>query len=250
MGSEMCIRDRNTGGLIPDPISGYYLAAAILVALNHRQRTGEGQRIDAAMIEAVAVQLGDAMLEFDGNGHLRTPSGNRHPQIAPHNVYRAKGDDWLAIAAETDSAFSSLAQLAGISDERFASMALRKENEGALDDAIAKWTANVDANVTAIELCSLGIAAARVEPFEAIYQEPNPQFLARDFLRPITHPESGTHFMPMVPWVFQNTARGTITHAPCFGQHSREVFEEELSVSPEEYQELEELGITGTERLR
>ena len=238
-----------TGGLIPDPISGYYLAAAILVALNHRQRTGEGQRIDAAMIEAVAVQLGDAMLEFDGNGHLRAPSGNRHPQIAPHNVYRAKGDEWLAIAAETDTAFSSLAQLAGINDDRFASMALRKENEDALDDVIAKWTANVDAHATASQLCSLGIAAARVESFEAIYQEPSPQFLARDFLRPVTHPESGTHFMPMVPWVFENTARGTISHAPCFGQHSREVFDEELGVGPEEYQELEELGITGTERL-
>ena len=241
---------QNTGGLIPDPISGYYLAAAILVALNHRQRTGEGQRIDAAMIEAVAVHLGDAMLEFDGNGHLRTPSGNRHPRIAPHNVYRTTGDVWLAIAAETDAAFSALAQLAGINDDRFASMALRKTNERALDDAISEWAANVDADATAVELCRLGIAAARVEPFEEIYQKPNPQFLARDFLRPITHPESGTHFMPMVPWVFHSTARGTITHAPCFGQHSREVFEEELGVSPEEYQELEELGITGTERLR
>ena len=241
---------QNTGGLIPDPISGYYLTAAILAALYHRQRTGEGQRIDAAMIEAVAVQLGDAMLEFDGNGNLRGPNGNHHPRIAPHNVYRTKGDSWLAIAAETDKAFSALAQLAGINDDRFASMALRKSNESALDEAISKWAANVDADATAVELCRLGIAAARVEPFEAIYQEPNPQFVARDFLRPITHPESGTHYMPMVPWLYQDTPRGTITHAPCFGQHSRVVFEEELGVGLEEYKELEELGITGTERLR
>ena len=72
-------------------------------------------------------------------------------------------------------------------------MALRKSNESALDEAISKWAANVDADATAVELCRLGIAAARVEPFEEIYQEPNPQFVARDFLRPITHPESGTH---------------------------------------------------------
>ena len=241
---------QNTGGLIPDPISGYYLTAAIIAALNHRQRTGEGQRIDAAMIEAVAVQLGDAMLEFDGNGNLRGPSGNHHPRIAPHNVYRTKGDSWLAIAAETDEAFSSLAHIAGINEERFATMALRKTNESALDEAISKWAANVDADATAVELCRLGIAAARVEPFEEIYQEPNPQFVARDFLRPITHPESGTHYMPMVPWLYQDTPRGTITHAPCFGQHSRVVFEEELGVGLEEYKELEELGITGTERLR
>ena len=241
---------QNTGGLIPDPISGYYLTATILAALNHRQRTGEGQRIDAAMIEAVAVQLGDAMLEFDSNGNLRGPSGNHHPRIAPHNVYRTKGDFWLAIAAETDKAFSALAQLAGINDDRFASMALRKSNESALDEAISKWAANVDADATAVELCRLGIAAARVDPFEEIYQEPNPQFVARDFLRPIKHPESGTHYMPMVPWLYQDTPRGTITHAPCFGQHSRVVFEEELGVGLEEYKELEELGITGTERLR
>ena len=241
---------QNTGGLIPDPISGYYFAAAILAALNHRQRTGEGQRIDAAMIEAVAVQLGDAMLEYDGNSHLRTPSGNHHPRIAPHNVYQAKGDSWLAIAAETDEAFSSLAQLAGIRDERFATMALRKTNESSLDEAIGAWVSDVDADAMAAELCSLGVAAARVEPFEEIYHEPSPQFVARGFLQPITHPESGTHYMPMVPWVFQNTSRGHITHAPCFGQHSREVFEEELGVGSAEYRELEELGITGTERLR
>ena len=241
---------QNTGGLIPDPISGYYLTAAILAALNHRQRTGEGQRIDAAMIEAVAVQLGDAMLEFDGNGNLRGPSGNHHPRIAPHNVYRTKGDSWLAIAAETDEAFSSLAHIAGINEERFATMALRKTNESALDECIAGWALGVDADAMATELGRLGIAAARVEPFEEIYQEPNPQFVARDFLRPITHPESGTHYMPMVPWLYQDTPRGTITHAPCFGQHSRVVFEEELGVGLEEYKELEELGITGTERLR
>ena len=241
---------QNTGGLIPDPISGYYLTAAILAALNHRQRTGEGQRIDAAMIEAVAVQLGDAMLEFDGNGNLRGPSGNHHPRIAPHNVYRTKGDSWLAITAETDEAFSSLAHIAGINEERFATMALRKTNESALDESIAAWALGVDADAMATELGRLGIAAARVEPFEEIYQEPNPQFVARDFLRPITHPESGTHYMPMVPWLYQDTPRGTITHAPCFGQHSRVVFEEELGVGLEEYKELEELGITGTERLR
>ena len=241
---------QNTGGLIPDPISGYYLAAAILAALIHRQRTGEGQRIDASMIEAVAVQLGDAMLEFDGNGNLRGPSGNHHPRIAPHNVYQTKDNDWLAIAAQTDEAFSSLAKLAGITDERFATMALRKTNESALDEAVAAWASGVDADAMATELGCLGIAAARVEPFEEIYQKPNPQFAARDFLRPITHPESGTHYMPTVPWVFQNTPRGTITHAPCFGQHSREVFEEELGIGPKEYRELEELGITGTERLR
>ena len=71
----------NTGGLIPEPISGYYFAAAILTALNHRERTGRGQRIDAAMMEAVAVQVGDAVMELDATGRVRRPQGNRHPKF-------------------------------------------------------------------------------------------------------------------------------------------------------------------------
>ena len=86
----------NTGGLIPDPISGYYLTAAILAALHHRKRTGVGQRIDAAMLEAVAVQMGDAVMEFDANGTVRAPTGNQHPRFAPHGVFACANDEWIA----------------------------------------------------------------------------------------------------------------------------------------------------------
>ena len=77
-----------TGGLIPDPISGYYLAAAILVAINHRKQTGIGQRIDASMMESVAVQLGDAVMEYSANGIIRKPSGNTHPDVGLQGIFK------------------------------------------------------------------------------------------------------------------------------------------------------------------
>ena len=87
----------NTGGLIPDPISGYYLAAAILVAINHRKQTGIGQRIDASMMESVAVQLGDAVMEYSTNGIIRKPSGNTHPDVGLQGIFETVDGQWLAL---------------------------------------------------------------------------------------------------------------------------------------------------------
>ena len=112
---------QNTGGLIPDPISGYYFAGAILAALNHRERTGEGQRIDLSMIESVAVQMGDAILEYSGNGKIRRPTGNKHPRIAPHGIYPTADDQWIVIAIDDDAVFSRFAeesQASGKNDSR------------------------------------------------------------------------------------------------------------------------------------
>ncbi len=252
----------NTGGLIPDPISGYTLAAAILAALNHRKRTGVGQRIDAAMLEAVAAQTGDAMLECDVNGALREPAGNRHPRFAPHGVYacspgsdadEAMGGEWIAVAAETDAAFERLARHIGqpqlAQDERFAANAARKANEEALDAILAAWFAGRDAEKEAEALARLGVCAAKCAAFKPIYANSTAQFDARRFLVPVTHPESGTHLLPVLPWRMAGTPEVAVRHAPRFGEHSQEVFAQELGIGEDEYRELVALQVTGTERV-
>ncbi len=236
----------NTGGLIPDPISGYYFAAAILTALNHRERTGRGQRIDAAMIEAVAAQVGDAVMELDAAGRIRRPQGNRHPKFAPHGVYRAAGDSWIAIGVETEAAWRALAGHMEVDDLRFADFASRKANEEALDGMIARWCAKLDAEETAAALSGLGVCAATVSPFDALYEDPSPNFRERGFTVPVTHPESGTHFLPLAPWLLSARTRPPTRYSPRFGEHSREVLRTELGITDAEYEELEALGVTGT----
>ena len=251
----------NTGGLIPDPISGYTLATAILAALNHRRRTGVGQRIDAAMLEAVAAQVGDAIVEYDANGDIRAPGGNRHPRYAPHGVYacRPSADEdpaareWIAVAAETDSAFRQLAAHIGNSelatDPRFATNAERKRNEDALDAVLAAHFASKDAAAEAETLGRLGVCAAKCEPFKPVYANASEQFAARRFLVPVTHPESGTHLLPVLPWKMATTPDIDVAYAPRFGEHSREVFAEELGMDDAQYEQLVALQITGTERV-
>ena len=240
---------QNTGGLIPDPISGYYFAGSILAALNHREKTGEGQRIDLSMIESVAVQMGDAMLEYSANGKIRKPSGNKHPRYAPHGVYATADSQWIVIAIDNDDTFAQFAKAAEIVDKRFASAKNRKKHEEALNATIQEWASNTRSMEAVTLLHSVGATSCKVREFLDIYRTPSTQYTFRDFLRAVSHPQSGTHFMPTNPWIYKRTAKGDIRHSPCFGQHSEEFLREELGISSDEYRDLEEKGITGTTHI-
>ena len=239
----------NTGGLIPDPISGYYFAAAILAALHHRARTGVGQRVDAAMIEAVAVQVGDAIMEFDANGTVRRPSGNRHPRHAPHGVYRTGDGECVALAVESDAVWAAVAERLSIDDPRYRGAAGRKAHETEIDALVGAWCGTRRAEELVDAFTGLGAAAARVASFQDVYADPCPQFRERGFMAPVTHPETGTHYLPSGPWTFSGASMPPLSYAPRFGEHSAQVLREELEIRAGEYDELVRLGVTGTTRM-
>ena len=243
----------NTGGLIPDPISGYYLAASIVSAMHYRKQTGKGQRIDSSMMESVAIQFGDALLEYAVNGHIRKPSGNKHPDIAPHGFFQSQDDKWIAIAAENDDAFQNLCQFLNrddlANDVRFKSGAERKSHEPELNKILQKTIKSEFHSSDVKKMQSLGIHAAQSDGFLEIYKAPNPQFLHRKFMQEIDHPEAGSHLLPTMPWSLKHTKKQKNRPAPCFGEHSQEVFFEELGMSEDEYLDLVNLNITGTERV-
>lgn len=242
-------RGMNTGGLFPDPIGGYFLVATILAALEHRDRTGEAQRVDLSMMEAVAAVVGDALVEYDATGRKPRPLGNHHPRIAPHNTYRTKGDDWLALAAETEAEWDALRAVVGnahLEESRFAGPGLRKENEEELDSILRAWFAERDASEAERVLNDAGVCAARVVPLSEIYSRPDPHFAAAGFIARIDHPEAGPTWLPGRPWRFSAAPSEPIRPAPCVGQHSREVFAQELGMTDAEYEALVASGVTGT----
>ena len=239
----------NTGALLPDPTAGYYFAAAILAALCRRESEGGPIRIDAAMQEIVALQVGDAVLEYEANGVVRRPGGNRHPRHAPHNFYPAMDGEWLALAAESDEAFAALAAHIGrpelAADDRFATEPARKANEAALDAIVGAWCAGQDADRAEADLAAIGVCAARAARLSECFGAPSPQFLERGYLQRVTHPESGTHWMPVGPWRLGGQAIPTPSAAPCFGEHSREILAQELGLGDAAYEELLAAGVTG-----
>ena len=244
-------RAGNTGGLIPDPIGGMYLASSIVAALHHRARTGEGQRIDLSMMEVMASHLGDAVMEWSANGTLRRPGGNRHPRIAPHAVYATRDGQWLALCAEDDADFRALAERIGTPDltvdPRFATADARKANEEALDDLIGAWCAKQDAEAAASALLAAGCAAARVSTLPEVLLSPNPQAVSRGFVTEQEHPEAGLHTIAVAPWTFGGRSVPLRRPSPCMGEHSFEIFRQELGMERAEYEALVAAGVTGDE---
>ncbi len=243
----------NTAGLIPDPITGYYFASSILSAIHHRNKTGQGQRIDEAMMEAVAVQMGDGMLHCDATGEVPRPRGNRHPRHAPHNVFQDSDGEWLAIAVDSDDAWLRLCETLNMdneqSDDQLRSSEGRKAAESRIDDRLSALVAQSTASELEARLCRAGVAAAAVQPFEPVYADPSDHVLERGFMVQLTHVECGQHYYATAPWIMQGLGRPSVRVSPCFGAHSQEVFAEELGLSAADYERLEAEGITGKSRL-
>jgi crotonobetainyl-CoA:carnitine CoA-transferase CaiB-like acyl-CoA transferase len=237
----------NTGGMIPDPVSGYFMAASIMSALHARERTGEAQRIDESMLESLSIMVGDALGTFQATGEMPGPAGNKHPRIAPHSVYPTMDGDWVAIACETDDAWIRFSERLGLKDDpRFSSMANRKANEQELDGIVSAWSETLNAKDAEDIVNGLGGCAARVAPLYEIYTKPDADLLAREFIAEVEHPESGINILPARPWKFASVKSSPVRASPCVGQHSEEVLREELNVTAAEFQELVDQGITGT----
>ena len=244
----------NTGGLYPDPISGYFLVATIMAALRQRDLSGEPQRIDLSMMEAVSAVIGDAVIEYDACGEVPSPGGNRHLKHAPHNMYKAAELDWVAIAVETEEMWRSLVQIVG--DSRFEDPALqneaaRKERETEIDQILSDWLCDKDADTIATRLRDHGICASRVVPLIELYSKPDQTLRDAGFIEKVHHPESGSNWMPGRPFRFSTLGTPPIRPAPCVGQHSQEVFEAELGIDAATYRGLVNEDLTGTldERL-
>lgn len=240
----------NSGGLYPDPVSGYTMAGAVLAVLHRRGRVDGPQRIDLSMIESTAAVCGDAIVELDATGRVPRPLGNRDRRHAPHNIYAAAGGEFVAIAAESDADWRAIAGLIGRAelgaDPRFADTAARKANEDALDAIIAEWTQGRDAGEIERLFTEAGLIAARVASFYQVYDEPEPRFAASGFLQLVDHPEVGPSWLAGSPWRLSGPLDTTLRASPCLGEHTQEVLAEELGVTAEEYQALVAAGVSGT----
>ncbi|MDA0656838.1 MAG: CoA transferase, partial [Proteobacteria bacterium] len=239
-------RPLNSGQMYPDAVAGLYGFVGIALALYHRDRTGEGQRVDVSMQEANLSFVGERWLEYALTGSVPGPLGNRHAVFAPHGIYPAAGEDrWIAIAVETDEQWQALCQIAGRPDweARFCDTASRKKDEESLDSEIASWTQGQDRGALSHRLSEAGVISAPVlDGFEVAAEA---VFRARGAVVEINHPEAGRWPQSAIPCHLSETPARVRSAAPLKGEHSEAVFAELLGMSSEEYARLEAAGITG-----
>ena len=231
-----------------DPLAGMHAAFALLVALEHRRRTGEGQLVESTMVEAALNAAADQVLEWQAYGRLLARDGNRGPVAAPQNVYACRGEEqWLALAVVTDEQWRAFVDLLGqpiwAADPGLATRAGRRARHDAIDVELTRWCAGRERDALVGQLLARGIPAAPVlHPRSAAA---NPQMRARGFFESEAHPVTGTHELPGLPMRFSDVERCYRCPAPTLGQHTEEVLRELLGLGDDAIAELRAEGIVG-----
>jgi crotonobetainyl-CoA:carnitine CoA-transferase CaiB-like acyl-CoA transferase len=222
-----------------DSTFGTAAAFAALAALNHRKRAGEGQFIDVSAVETMTSVIGDRFMEYSLNGRIPACDGNRHAEMAPHGAYPCAGDDWIAIAAQDDTAWAALAKAAGLEDNRFATLAGRKAHEAEIDAALSAWTAGQDAATLTATLQSLGVAAAKSA--SSMDMVADGHLWGQEFFRSVTDAH-GQDRSIIGPGYRMTDAAALSDGAPRLGQHNAYVFGDILGLSAAEQQRLADTG--------
>ena len=245
---------KETGFSITDPLAGVYGMTAVMLALLHREMTGEGQYIDLSQIEATTCTIGDAIVDYSMNQRVQPRRGNRHPSMAPHGYYRCKGDDlWVGIAVSSDEEWQHFGKAMGnptwTREERFADSLSRLHNQDELDKLIEEWTIQRDHNEVMDTLQKIGVAAGAV--LTGAEHVNDPHLKARGTFQIVDRAVVGPHPYPIpsAPMRLSKSPATIRRPAPLLGEHNEYVLKELLSMSEDEIQSLADEKIIGTEPL-
>ena len=236
-----------------DWMGAYGYSLAILGALYHRDRTGQGQWIDASQCESGLFLTGATILDWSANGRAWRRFGNRSPYkpAAPHGAYRCLGNDrWIAIACFSDAEFQALAKAAGqgewLEDRRFATLADRLADQDALDAQIEAWTRTQEAVGCMHRLQSAGIAAGVCQNAEDRCDN-DPQLKHLKWLTEVNGTKIGRWPVYELPMKFSRTPAyvgGPIDRgAPGYGEDNNWLFSSLLGMSASDVEKLAEEGV-------
>jgi benzylsuccinate CoA-transferase BbsF subunit len=235
-----------------DHMGANFAAFAVLAALRHRGRTGEGQWIDLSTVESGAALLGPVVLDWSVNGRAMRAVGSadsnhgRHPKMAPHNIYAARGDDeWVAVACRDDGDWASLAAIIDeewSAEPRWATLAGRLEHEQELDGLIASWTTGRDKYSTQRRLVAVGVPSAAVQsPAERI--DGDASTAAWGLWPEVYHAEMGSVRVDGIPVHLSETDWRMERGAPVLGQHNSYVYGQLLGLSSVDIDSLRDEGV-------
>jgi crotonobetainyl-CoA:carnitine CoA-transferase CaiB-like acyl-CoA transferase len=232
-----------------DPLGGMHGLLGLLAALEHRDRTGQGQVLEMAQLEAMvsvtANQVIDASTRFE---EPATPD-RYHPPRAPHGIFPCEGtDEWIAISVDqaTWPAFAILMNRRDLlEDPTLASVQGRYRHHHEIYKAIVQWTVARTPLSAEVALLRAGVDAAIVARSESLLQDN--QLKARGFFEKVDRPASGCYHYPTLPMLFSFDSNPEPSKpAPTLGQHTADILESLLGLGPDAIAGLYQQGVSGT----
>jgi len=237
-------------GAYTDFISPFYLTIAVIGALLHRRRTGEGMYMEQSQMEAGLTFLAPSILDYHLTGRVASRRGNRDAHGAPHGVFPCEGTErWAAIAVGSDDEWAAFQRAIGeppwSREERFATLAGRKEHEDDLEALVAEWTRGRSVEEVVETLQAHGVPAGVVAACEDLFNDP--QLQHRGHFAELEHEEIGLHSYHAPAYRLSKTPSRLEKAGPCLGQDNDYVYREILCFSDDEVAELLVDGVITTE---
>lgn len=232
---------------LADGITGLAVASAVLMALTHRDRGGQGrgQVIDCAIIEPIMAMLGPHALVYDQLGIIQPRTGNRSASNAPRNTYRTRDDRWVAISTSAQSIAERVIRLVGhpelVDEPWFSSGRERARRADLLDRYVGDWIARRDLDEVMEAFTAAEAAVAPVYDISQIMEDP--QYRALGSITEVNDPELGMIKMQNVLFRMSETPGEVRWSGRARGADNRRVYCEELGISEEELAELERRGV-------
>ena len=209
---------------IADLFAGLYGCIGLLAALNHRNATGQGQRVDIGMLDTHVAWLANQGMNYLATGENPPRLGNQHPNIAPYQEFPTK-DGYIILAVGNDATFERFCKGFGqehlLADERFATNAKRVENRGLVTETLtpvmrSKTTAEW---IEALE--ALKIGCGPINTLEQVFADPQVQ--ARGCVVEMPHASGETVKVIANPVRLSATPPAYKSAPPALGQHTEEV---------------------------
>ena len=230
----------------PDSLSALHGLFAVLCALEHREQTGQGQRISLSQLETTVAMIGPEMM--DQMAHQQPPPrmGNRSSYRAPQGCYRCAGEDQhCVVSVATQHEWAALCQVIGrptwADDPRFANSDARQAEADAIDAAIGEWTLGLSPQNAVESLQAAGVPAGVVQNTEDQYMR-DPHLAERGYFETIPHLKRGEVVAPGIPLGLQGTPGHTTRAGAAMGEDNASVFRERLELSADEYDAYVEAG--------
>jgi crotonobetainyl-CoA:carnitine CoA-transferase CaiB-like acyl-CoA transferase len=230
---------------IADYLAGLFAAFGVLVAREHRVRTGRGQVVDVALYEAVFRILDSLAITYSVTGEVRERAGAATPLAAPHNHYPTADGKWLAIACTNDRIFVRLIEAIGTpalrDDPRFRTAADRVAHREALDQLVADWTSRAPMADLVRMLDAAEVPCSPINSIADVFADP--QFRARATLLAAEHAVLGWLRMPTVIPRLSESPGAVAALGPDLGDHTDAVLRDVLGMRHAQIDELRNRGV-------
>ncbi len=235
---------QKVGIAITDVLTGMYASVAILAAITHRERTGEGQYIDAALLDTMVAFNANQIVSFFCSGKLPVRWGNAHPQVVPYEVFPT-ADGHIILAVGNDSQFASFCQAAGCAEvaqePRFKTMSQRIIHRGELIPLITEVMRTRSKSEWIQLLEAANVPCGPINNMKEVFEDPQVQH--RELRVDMPHSRGGTAPVVRSPIRLSGTPVEYRLAPPALGQHNEEVLKDLLGRSDADLQKLKAAGI-------